>query len=325
MAAPEIRYETEESGPPLVPAVAAEARAAGMGRAFRWGGILVSALFSLAMMWAGLAFTRFIEDLFARSQLLGWIGAGLLGLAGLAALVIMLREVIGIWRLRRLGKTQDDAAFALAHDDQTAAKRTIADIRAIYHGREDLRWGLAQLKDHEQAIMDPSDRVKLAERDVVAPLDEEAGRIIARTARRVTLLTAVTPAAALDILFVAAQNLRMLREVATLYGGRPHTLGTFRLARMVVAHLAVAGGLALSDGVIQSIIGKGLLGRLSHRFGEGAVNGILTSRIGLAAIDLCRPLPFLAGNRPTLSGFIREVMNFSAGDEADDRSAPRNR
>ena len=56
-----------------------------------------------------------------------------------------------------------------------------------------------------------------------------------------------------------------------------------KLARMVASHLAVTGGLALSDNLIQHVVGKGLLGRLSARFGEGAVNGILTSRIGLAA------------------------------------------
>ena len=61
------------------------------------------------------------------------------------------------------------------------------------------------------------------------------------------MLTTLTPTAVLDILFVAAQNLRMLREIATLYGGRPSTLSTLRLARMVISHLAVTGSLALSD------------------------------------------------------------------------------
>jgi putative membrane protein len=141
-------------------------------------------------------------------------------------------------------------------------------------------------------------------------LDENALGLIARAARRVTILTAITPAAALDIVFVAALNLRMLREIATLYGGRPGTLGTFRLARMVVSHLAVTGGLALSDSLLQHIVGRGLLGRLSARFGEGAVNGILTARIGLAAIDLCRPLPFLTRAKPSLPLFIRQLLSF---------------
>ena len=132
-----------------------------------------------------------------------------------------------------------------------------------------------------------------------------------RRARRVTLLTTVTPAAALDIVFVAAQNLRMLRELAELYGGRPSTLSTLKLARMVVAHLAVTGGLALSDNLIQHVVGKGLLGRLSARFGEGAVNGILTSRIGLAARDVCRPVPQAESTKETLSSLLRELVTLN--------------
>jgi hypothetical protein len=72
----------------------------------------------------------------------------------------------------------------------------------------------------------------------------------------------------------------------------------------------------MSDGVISAVIGKGLIGRLSARFGEGAVNGILTARIGLAAMDLCRPLPFLTQTRPGLSDFMREVVRFGDGETA---------
>jgi putative membrane protein len=81
---------------------------------------------------------------------------------------------------------------------------------------------------------------------------------------------------------------------------------------MVIAHLAVAGGLAMTDNLIQQVIGKGLIGRLSSRFGEGAVNGILTARIGLAALDLCRPVPFLTVDKPSLTDFLKEVTSLDA-------------
>ncbi len=313
MAAPEIRFE-EPSDEALLPAVARDHTVA---RRFRWGTIIVSAFAGLASLWAGLAATQLIEDLFARSPALGWIGSGLLALVLISAFAIIVREVIGLWRLKKLGTTQADAARAISADDEKAAATTISDLKSIYTGRPDMRWGLAQLADHSQAIMDPADRIKLAERDLLSTLDGEANRIIARAARRVSVVTAIAPAA-LDIALVGAQNLRMMREIATLYGGRPGTLGTMRLVRMVAGHLAVTGGLALSDGVISAVIGKGLIGRLSARFGEGAVNGILTARIGLAAMELCRPLPFLTLNKPGLSDFMREVVNF--GGDADEAS-----
>ena len=288
-------------------------------RTLRWGSLLISTLFGLFLMWAGLSVTSLIEELFLRSQYLGWIGVALASLAGLAALAIILREIWGLARLNRIEHVQADAARALNHDDGDAAKRVLAALKDIYRHRPDAAWGLKTLAEHESDVMDGKDRVRLADRDLVSSFDDEAHRIIARRSRRVTMLTAVTPAAALDILFVAAQNLRMLREIATLYGGRPSMLATLRLARMVIGHLAVTGGLALSDSVIQHVVGKGLIGRLSARFGEGAVNGILTARIGLAARVVCRPFPQEVAAKETLTSLTRELLSF--GREGDQNAA----
>lgn len=282
-------------------------------RPLRWGSLLIGSLAALASLAASMAVNTLIEDLFVRSQYLGWLGVGLAGLAGLAALAMITREAVGLFRLARLVEIREEAATAVNRDDEKAAGQVLGAIRRIYGGRRDTLLGLEKLAEHDREIMDPSDRVRLAERDVMLALDEEAGRLVARAAQRVTLLTAVAPSAALDIIFVATQNLRMLRQLATLYGGRPGSLGTLRLARMVVTHLAVAGSLALTDQVIQHLIGKGLVGRLSARFGEGTVNGILTARIGLAAIDLCRPLPFLVGRRPSLPEFLSELTRLPGG------------
>jgi putative membrane protein len=299
-----IQFEEEDKEgelPEVQPAIATRSRS-------KWLGLLISALCVLILLWASLGLAELIEELFAHSAVLGWTGAGFLALAMLAAVVIILREIIGLIRLRRLVRIHEDANQALLNRNNEAAGRTLRALDRIYSSRPDVRWGLDALRQHSQAVMAPDDRIKLAERDLMGALDETALALIARASRRITLLTAITPAAALDILFVAALNLRLLREIATLYGGRPGTLGTFKLARMVVSHLAVTGGLALSDNLVQHVIGRGVLGRLSARFGEGAVNGILTARIGLAAIDLCRPLPFVTRKKPSLSLFIRQLL-----------------
>jgi putative membrane protein len=283
--------------------------------AWHWGTLLLGSLVSLFALWAGLAITQLIEDLFARSPSFGWIALGAAGVAGFSALAIIAREIWSLARLNRIAHIQADAAHAINSDDAAAAGRAIAALTAIHRHRLDAQRGLQSFRQHDVAIMDPRDRIKLADRYLVAPRDEDAHRIIARTARRVTLLTTVTPMAALDMLFVAAQNLRMLRELATLYGGRPSALSTLRLARMVLGHLAVTGGLALSDNLLQHVIGKGLLGRLSARFGEGAVNGIMTARIGIAARDVCRPIPQETAAKETLGSLMRELVSFEKAEK----------
>jgi putative membrane protein len=83
----------------------------------------------------------------------------------------------------------------------------------------------------------------------------------------------------------------MIRQLARLYGGRPGALGMISLLRHVIAHLAITGGMAAGDSLVQQVLGHGIAAKLSQRLGEGVLNGLLTARLGLAAIDVTRPCP----------------------------------
>jgi uncharacterized membrane protein YcjF (UPF0283 family) len=48
------------------------------------------------------------------------------------------------------------------------------------------------------------------------------------------------------------------------------------------------------------------------------VNGILTARIGLAACDVCRPVPLESSGRETLASLLREVVTLNEGRKTDD-------
>ena len=81
-----------------------------------------------------------------------------------------------------------------------------------------------------------------------------------------------------------------------------------RLMRHVISHLAMTGGMAVTDGIVQQMIGHGLAAKLSARLGEGVLNGLLTARLGLAAIDVTRPLPFTALPRPALTDLAGDLL-----------------
>ena len=100
----------------------------------------------------------------------------------------------------------------------------------------------------------------------------------------------------------------MIRRVAEIYGGRSGSLGSWRLLRRVFLSLVATGAVALTDDLIGSFAGGGILSRLSRRFGEGVVNGALTARVGLAAMDICRPMPFVALPRPGVSATISRAL-----------------
>ena len=59
--------------------------------------------------------------------------------------------------------------------------------------------------------------------------------------------------------------------------------------------------------VLQQVIGHGLTAKLSARLGEGLFNGALTTRIGIATIDVCRPLPYVEQRRPRFRELVAEV------------------
>ena len=85
-------------------------------------------------------------------------------------------------------------------------------------------------------------------------------------------------------------------------------MGSWRLTRGVLAHLVATGALAVGDDLIGTIAGGGLLAKVSRRFGEGVVNGALTARVGVAAIEVCRPLPFHTGPRPSVTALVRRAL-----------------
>jgi putative membrane protein len=71
--------------------------------------------------------------------------------------------------------------------------------------------------------------------------------------------------------------------------------------------------MAVGDSLIQQVLGHGLAAKVSARLGEGVLNGLLTARLGLAAIEVTRPLPFAALPPPTLSDVAGNLLRRHEG------------
>jgi putative membrane protein len=110
---------------------------------------------------------------------------------------------------------------------------------------------------------------------------------------------------------VLYENARLVRTIAEIYGCRPGLFGFLRLARETLAHLAVTGAVALGDSLVQQIVGHGMAARVSAKLGEGVLNGLMTARIGFAAMDVTRPAPFSKDNRPKITQVLA-VLNPAA-------------
>ena len=306
-------YEREAEAA-LEPAEAAveKAQARGMApRGFSWGALFWSATTGLVGLGASLWLWKLIEDLFARYEALGWVALALAGLATLALLVLLAREARAVLRQRGIAKLHQDFAAARAADDTPRARGLVRDLVGLYDGRPSAGAAREELEKLSTEIVDGRDLIDIAERSLMTSLDQQAQREIALAARRVSVVTAISPRAVIDLLFVLAQIARLVRKISEIYGGRPGMLGFWRLARSVGAHLTITGGMAVGDSLIQQVVGHGLAARLSARLGEGVLNGMLTARVGLSALAVCRPMPFAAIEAPG----VKDVAPFLFGAE----------
>ncbi|MEQ9259499.1 MAG: TIGR01620 family protein [Roseovarius sp.] len=258
----------------------------------------------------------FATNLIARMPLLGYAVTALFAALIVVFLAIALRELAAFARLGRLDALRRAADQALAEEDLAAARAVSRRLTALYAQREDTRWGRESLAEAEADQFDAATLMATAERALLAPLDAAATREIEAAARQVATVTALVPLAMADVVAALTANLRMIRRIAEIYGGRSGVLGGWRLTRAVLTHLVATGAVAVGDDMLSSVAGGSMLSRLSRRFGEGLVNGALTARVGVAAMEVCRPLPFTALQRPSVSALVRRALTglFSRGE-----------
>ncbi len=250
----------------------------------------------------------FVTGLLERNTILGAVAFTLIGLAALAAILLAGREWLAYLRLVRLDTLRERAEAARLSADLKAARSVVAGVESLYTARGELREGMARLKARQPEVFDADGLLALAETELLSPLDQQARREIEAAARHVALVTAVVPLALADVAAALFSNLRMVRRIAEIYGGRAGNFGSWRLLRRVFSYLIATGALAIGDDLIGSVAGGGILSKVSRRFGEGVINGALTARIGVAAMELCRPLPFVAAPRPKVQNLVSRAL-----------------
>lgn len=223
---------------------------------------------------------NFITAQFSRAPWLGAITVALVAPALAALAWSILREWRGFATLRdveaiRAGLASEDAARARASARQwlsaTGAAPATVEVAMRAQDAATLRALLraGPVRELEAATT-------------------EAGR---RAALQVLAATAVSPWPGLDGVIVVWRALRLVREVASLHGMRPGTLGTLRLFRRVTmdAGTVAAADLAVSA-LAEALFRSPMVGGLAGHTAGAAVAARRMLRLSHAIGQGCRPL-----------------------------------
>lgn len=236
---------------------------------------------------------------------LGWAALGLVAV-GFAGKTLW-RE---LWRLRHLRRHAALRDRAVALQRSPAQQASVPLVEALRQAAkipaDDLRWQTFQRGD--QPHHTDAERLQRYALHLLAPADLEARRLVARAATDVALVVAVSPLAWVDMAMLAWRTVRLLDRLANLYGLQLGYAARVRLFRTLLLNMAVAGMGELAADAAADLVALGIAGKVSTRLAQGLAAGLLTARLGLQAVALCRPLPFTAEEKPRIGELRSELL-----------------
>jgi len=255
-----------------------------------------------------LAFWDFVTGLLTRNIWLGRAALVLIAIACVCLVIFVLREVASIARLKRIDGLRKTSESLQGGTDIKAVRTHGDKLVRLIKGRDAFAWAVADYHDHINDQLDAPAALAFTEASLMKPQDELVQKEIETAARMVATATALVPLALADVIVALTANVRMIRRIAEIYGGRAGSFGSWRLLRAVAGHLVATGAVAIGDDMLGSIAGGGVLSKVSRRFGEGLVNGALTARVGIAAAEVCRPMPYTALEKPRVSVLVKNAL-----------------
>jgi len=271
---------------------------AGAGRARRPRRLLAAALAAtgvLALLQTGVMLVEQARE----SPLLGgaWlvVGGAVLAAAGAA----VLREWGRLRRVRQRRDARSQAEEMLARDGVGQAAEFCAAL-ARQGGVADspayARWSEALEQTHNNREV-----LALYSRFVLVEADRRAMASVVKRSGDTAVAVALSPFAALDMLLMLWRNLRMFEEITAAYGVDTGYWGRIALLRDLLRNIALAGAAEVVAELGMDMLGAGVTARISTRAAQGLGAGLLTARLGLRAMDACRPIPWTQQERPRLA------------------------
>jgi putative membrane protein len=220
----------------------------------------------LAIGLAGIELFGFIDSAFARGAALGTTAAVAVAGGCGGAGYWLVAELRGLLRLRSAERLRRLIPSALSGE-----MKSEIDAAALILANDPL---LAEAVARYRAALEPHhtgrDALDLFSRFVLGPADRLAEAAIGRAAAQAFAINAISPTALLDTLLFAARAIRLIREIAEIYGQRPGLAGTLHLLRRLASGAGLVGAVDLVGGILVQQLGGAVFERLSASAAESA-------------------------------------------------------
>jgi len=250
----------------------------------------------------------FVAQQFEHSWLLGGIFFILVGSIVSALVMIIWRNYQDIIALRAVSKLQEEGRLLIETNGYGNALKYVNKMTQLYVQRPDIKVYL----DRFYVILNDShhdrDVCHLYSTQVLKEIDQQAHRLVAKRSKETALLVMISQIALLDSLLTLWRNLVLIQDIAKLYGGRPSFLGSMSLFGAVLQNLIYADVSEMMADSMAEILGGSMLSMLSAQAMQGVGSGVMTARVGLYAMQACRPLPFTEDEKPRLKDIRREIV-----------------
>jgi len=273
-----------------------------------WLPALITALLAFLIGAAVVDMFHFVGRQFHTSFLLGLFFLALATVIAVATLRLSWRAWQQLVALRQVVALQREGHELLHSRQYGRASAYLGRIAQLYTQRRDMEYKLNRFFLTAEGVHHDEELCRLFSSQVMRDLDQEALRVISKHANQTALLIMLSPFPFMSMLITLWRTLTMVRAVATLYGGRPGMLGGISLFVLAVQNLLYADvSETLADSSAEAL-GGGMMAVFSAQLAQGLGSGLLTARVGLRAMEVCRPLPFYAEDRPRVQALRGELL-----------------
>ena len=269
---------------------------------------LVGAFSALLLLMLLINTYQFIAQQYENSYVLGSVFFSLIVVMTGAILTLSWRSYQKIIRLQNVTKLQQEGEQLLTGDGYSNAIHYINKITQFYENRPDIKTRLEHFYLTVNDSHNDQEICNLFSSVILKDMDKQAYAIVTKRSKETALWVMISQIALLDTLLTLWRNSLMIRDIAELYGAKPGFFGSFKLISTVMQSLIYAGVSEMATDSVAEIVGSSVLSIMSAQIAQGLGSGLLTARVGMYAMQACRPLPFADEEKPSIKNIRKEII-----------------